>query len=72
MIFTQCTNDFWLKRKIDNFDPYNAFLAIATNIPQRIKTGFVVQDHICQVDVHMAEMYSKKHAMIIYCDPTSS
>ncbi len=23
---------FWHKRKIDNFDPYNVFLAIATNI----------------------------------------
>ncbi len=28
-----------------NFDPYNVFLAIATNIPQRLKTGFVVQGH---------------------------
>ncbi len=26
---------------------YNVFLAIATNIPQRLKTGFVVQGHIC-------------------------
>ncbi len=29
-----------------NFDPYNVFLAIATNIPQRLKTGFVVQGQI--------------------------
>ncbi len=28
-----------------NFDPYNVFLAIATNIPQRLKTGFVVLGH---------------------------
>ncbi len=28
-----------------NFDPYNVFLAIATNIPQRLKTAFVVQGH---------------------------
>ncbi len=35
--------DFWHKRTIDNFDPYNVFLAIATNI---LKTGFVVQGHI--------------------------
>ncbi len=28
-----------------HFDPYNVFLAIATNIPQRLKTGFVVQGH---------------------------
>ncbi len=35
---------FWHK-KIYNFDPYNIFLAIATNIPQRLKTGFVLQGH---------------------------
>ncbi len=45
-------NTFWhkinnnLKNK-DHFDPYNVFLAIATNIPVRLKTGFVVQGHIC-------------------------
>ncbi len=31
---------------MDNFEPYNVFLAIATNIPQRLKTGFVLQCHI--------------------------
>ncbi len=51
MIFTQCPNDFWHKLKIYNFDPYNVFLAIATNIPQRLKTSFVVQGHMCQVQV---------------------
>ncbi len=34
-----------------NFDPYNVFLAIATNIPQRLKTGFVVQGHILQYTI---------------------
>ncbi len=29
-----------------NFDSCNTFLANATNIPQRLKTGFVVQGHI--------------------------
>ncbi len=29
------------------FDPYSVFLAIATNIPQRLKTGFVFQGHKC-------------------------
>ncbi len=28
------------------FYPHNVFLAIATNIPQRLKIGFVVQGHI--------------------------
>ncbi len=31
---------------MDNFDPFNVFLAIATNIPQQLKTGFVVHGHI--------------------------
>ncbi len=30
---------------MDNFDPCNVFLAIATNIPQRLQTGFVLQGH---------------------------
>ncbi len=34
-----------------NFDPYNVFLAIATNIPQRLKTVFVLQGHICICEV---------------------
>ncbi len=38
--------DFWHKININNFDPYNVFLAIATNIPERLKTGFVLQGHI--------------------------
>ncbi len=29
-----------------NFDPYNVFLAIAMNIPQRLNTAFVLQGHI--------------------------
>ncbi len=40
------SNDFWNKRKINNFDLSNVFLAIATNIPQRRKTGFVLQGQI--------------------------
>ncbi len=31
---------------MDNFDPYSVFLAIATNIPVWLKTGFVLQGHI--------------------------
>ncbi len=29
-----------------NFDPYNVLLSIATNILQRLKTGFVLQGHV--------------------------
>ncbi len=35
-----------IKEKIDNFDLYNILLASATNIPIRLKTGFVVQGQI--------------------------
>ncbi len=31
-----------------DFDPYNAFLAIATNIPVLLMTGFGVQGHILE------------------------
>ncbi len=31
------------KIKIYNFDPYDVSLAIATNIPGQLMTGFVVQ-----------------------------
>ncbi len=37
---------FGINEKINNFDPYKVFLAIAINIPQRLKTGFVLQGHI--------------------------
>ncbi len=36
------------KRKIYNFDPYSVFMAIATNIPMLLRTGFVVQGHILE------------------------
>ncbi len=32
-------NYFWHKRKINNFDPYNVLLAIASNIPQWLNCG---------------------------------
>ncbi len=45
-MFTYYPNDFWHKIKMYDFDSYNVFLAIATNIPQRLKTSFVLQGHI--------------------------
>ncbi len=38
--------DFWHKRKMYNFDPYNVLLSIATNIPVLLMTAFVLQGHI--------------------------
>ncbi len=31
---------------MDNFDPYNVLLAIATNMPVLLMTAFVLQSHI--------------------------
>ncbi len=45
-------NHFWHKRKIYNFDPYNVFLAIATNILVLFMNGFVVQGHIFHGNDH--------------------
>ncbi len=47
------------KHKInnDNFDPYNVFLAIATNIPA--KTGFVVQGRIHIIYLDRIEILNK-------------
>ncbi len=49
----------------NNFYLYNVLLAIATNIPQRLKTGFVVQGHIFTV-VKRAQHAAnrKKHLQI--------
>ncbi len=41
---------------MDNFDPYNVFLAIATNIPVRLMTGFVLQAHIYWLTVRCVNM----------------
>ncbi len=49
MIFTEYANDFWHKRKMYNFNPYNVSLAIATNILQRLKTGFVLHTRVTNV-----------------------
>ncbi len=37
---------FGNKRKTGHFDPYNVFLAIATNILVLLMTAFVLQGHI--------------------------
>ncbi len=35
---------------MDNFEPYNVLLAIATNIPVLLMTAFVLQGHIYAID----------------------
>ncbi len=40
---------FVIKRKMDNFDPYNVLLSIATNIPVLLMTAFVLQGHILKM-----------------------
>ncbi len=36
-------------KQIDNFDPYNVLLAIATNIPVLLMTAFVLQGHVYKI-----------------------
>ncbi len=38
---------------MDNFDPYNVLLAIATNIPALLMTGFVAQGLIFKLILDM-------------------
>ncbi len=40
------SDDFWHKIKMYNFDPYNVFLVIATNIAVLLMTASVLQGHI--------------------------
>jgi len=48
------SNDFWLKRKMYNFDPYNVVLSIATDIPVLLMTAFVLQGHIYQMSADVS------------------
>ncbi len=46
---------------MDNFEPYNVLLSIATNIPVLLMTAFVLQGHICiYKDTHMHVYISEK------------
>ncbi len=48
-----------MKIKINNFDPYNILLAIATNTPQRLNTAFVLQGQVysAALDVMYFHLY---------------
>ncbi len=67
--------NFWHKREMYNFDPYNVFLVIATNIPQRLKTAFVLQGHIYICEVirkhQIASMLRKGEKSITVSDTES-
>ncbi len=53
---------------MENFDPYNVFLAIAINIPQRLMAGFVLQGHICVCIVYIYEWMNEWGIYIVlYC-----
>ncbi len=43
---------------MDNSDPYNVLLAIATNIPVLLMTGFVLQRHIYKKSGYLTEHFS--------------
>ncbi len=67
MIFIWYPNDFWHKRKIDNFDPYNVLLAIATNIPVLLMTAFVVQGHICAIKDFVVNVLTLMGPSLMIC-----
>ncbi len=46
MIFGIKEKSIYIGQNRYNFDPYSVFLSIATNIPQRLNTAFVLQGHI--------------------------
>ncbi len=54
------SNDFWLKRKINNFDQNNVLLAIATNIAVLLMTASVHQRHKHQNLQYFKEYFSQK------------
>ncbi len=58
---------FLALNKIDNFDTYNVFLVIATNILQWLKTGFMVQGHIVQRDTRFL-YHTHTHTHWSACD----
>ncbi len=62
MIFTEYPNDFWHKRKINNFDPYNVLLAIATNIHVLLMTAFVIIIYI-YIYIYYYYYYLNEHKL---------
>ncbi len=55
---------FGIKEKYNfNFDPCNVLLAIATNVPVLLKTGFVLQGHI-YIYFLFEDTWSKKKYII--------
>ncbi len=46
---------------MDNFDPYNVLLAIATNIPVLLMTALVLQGHIYVCAVYIYYVYINTH-----------
>ncbi len=46
---------------MDNFDPYNVLLSIATNIPVLLMTAFVLQAHIYIYIYTVAEKCKTNH-----------
>ncbi len=68
MIFTSYIlypNDFWHKIKNYNVDPYNVLLAIATNIPVLLMTGFVLQGHILSPRLQLFDQKYSKTVLLL-------
>ncbi len=53
------SNDFWHKRKMYNFDPYNVLLAIAINIP--LCSTYHMQKKICFYNFFYLSCFQPKY-----------
>ncbi len=57
---------FGIKEKY-HFDPYDVFLAIATNILQRLMTGFMAQSHVCHLKAGARLFCSSAAGVWVWC-----
>ncbi len=51
---------------MDHFDPYNVLLAIATDIPVRLMTDFVLQGHTYSMNVEYMKVWGWKVGFYLY------
>ncbi len=52
-----------------NFNPYNVLLAIITNILQRLKTAFVLQGRVTNIEYSFEIIYIKKDTLNVKLEP---
>ncbi len=62
MIFTEYANDFWHKRKMYNFNPYNVLLAIATYTPATFgRSDYFLLSNECVLKCSEVQYFPQKY-----------